>query len=559
MVCRLLYYLSRMKQQILFLSLFLVGFSLFAQKQVSVSRKKKITCNNYTNPGSVAANQSSCTSFNPTAFTSTSLPSGGSGGTAEYQWQSSADNITWSDISGATSTTYDAPLTNTTTYFRRGAKRSDCISYIHTSALTITVGGCCNFTSAGVIGSNQNSCPSFNPANMTGTAPSGGSGGTTQYQWQVSTNNISWSNIGSATGASYNPPTITATRYYRRRAKRSTCTSWLASNTVTKAVGVGCCTNYTDAGTIGYDQSGCGSFDPANIVEITPPSGQSGSGFAQMYWQVSTNGITWSLISGTSGSSSYNPPTISSTRYYRRMVAWCGSFIYSNVVTISTGNLILSGWVFDDQNFNSINDAGDGGINGLQIDCYQKVGASWVKYTDGFSGNTPTPPPRPGWFAFCVPAGQYYLEFKAPIVLVPTTPFVGTPTTDSDVDESHGPNTTRTINVFANEGTIGAGFQQGWKILSCTPTVNGVYKRGVPMNASNTIDVSITVNIPGTYPVWTNYTNGYRFSGTFTATTTGIQTVTIPAIGTPVSSGTNNFYLGGGGSCWSSFSVNVIP
>jgi len=37
------------------------------------------------------------------------------------------------------------------------------------------------------------------------------------YQWQISTNGITWSNIGGASWLSYTPPTPVTTTYYRRR------------------------------------------------------------------------------------------------------------------------------------------------------------------------------------------------------------------------------------------------------------------------------------------------------------------------------------------------------
>ena len=41
---------------------------------------------------------------------------------------------------------------------------------------------------------------------------------TSNYQWQLSTNNSTWLNIGGATASAYDPPAgLTQTHYYRRR------------------------------------------------------------------------------------------------------------------------------------------------------------------------------------------------------------------------------------------------------------------------------------------------------------------------------------------------------
>lgn len=75
----------------------------------------------------------------------------------------------------------------------------------------------------GTVAGTQSICPGGNPTNLNSTASA--SGGTlaytaTNYQWQRSTTNCStgYSNIGGATGISYNPPSDPGqTSYYRRR------------------------------------------------------------------------------------------------------------------------------------------------------------------------------------------------------------------------------------------------------------------------------------------------------------------------------------------------------
>jgi SdrD B-like domain len=92
---------------------------------------------------------------------------------------------------------------------------------------------CSQISSSGTIGSNQSVCgASLDPAVLTElTAPTGGSGAL-EYQWQVSTDNTTWTDISGATSSTYDPATITATRYYRRGARRAGC-AFLYSNVVT--------------------------------------------------------------------------------------------------------------------------------------------------------------------------------------------------------------------------------------------------------------------------------------------------------------------------------------
>jgi hypothetical protein len=96
---------------------------------------------------------------------------------------------------------------------------------------------CDNVTSGGTIGTDQSGCNSFNPANITNiTFPSGGTG-TIEYQWQLSTDGVSWTDISGATIQNYDPTTIFFTRYYKRLSRRSGCTAYDGiSNTVVKTV-----------------------------------------------------------------------------------------------------------------------------------------------------------------------------------------------------------------------------------------------------------------------------------------------------------------------------------
>ena len=85
-------------------------------------------CSNTTAGGTVAAAQTVCQDVDPAAFTSSVAASGGNG-SVQYQWESSLDNSTWTDISGATSVTYDPPTITQTTYHKRESKISTCSSW----------------------------------------------------------------------------------------------------------------------------------------------------------------------------------------------------------------------------------------------------------------------------------------------------------------------------------------------------------------------------------------------------------------------------------------------
>ncbi len=68
---------------------------------------------------------------------------------------------------------------------------------------------------AGTISANQNICYNTTPALLTGVPPTGGNPPYT-YQWQSSTDSITFTNISGATGINYQPGILTVTTWYRQ-------------------------------------------------------------------------------------------------------------------------------------------------------------------------------------------------------------------------------------------------------------------------------------------------------------------------------------------------------
>ncbi len=97
------------------------------------------TCDPLTNGGSIGSNQSFCNSGTPAAFTSTGAPTGGSGSTINYRWQSRPVGGSWSTISGATNATYNASTISQSTQYRRQAKRALCGNWKNSNVLTVTI------------------------------------------------------------------------------------------------------------------------------------------------------------------------------------------------------------------------------------------------------------------------------------------------------------------------------------------------------------------------------------------------------------------------------------
>jgi hypothetical protein len=198
-----------------------------------------ITVSLYSNSltaGTIAANQTICGGAVPAPLTSTGSPVGGDGNFV-YQWQSSPDNIAWSNIVGATSAGYAPPALLATTYFRRSVTCcSAALSAISASVL-ITINAVPAIT---VQPANAEACTGGNTS-ITVTA----TGASLTYQWQVNPGS-GWVNAtngavyAGATSATLSITGVTAPMngYTYRVVVSGTCAPAVTSSIVTLTVGV---------------------------------------------------------------------------------------------------------------------------------------------------------------------------------------------------------------------------------------------------------------------------------------------------------------------------------
>ena len=275
-------------------------------KEASVA----IVVNATTLPGVVAANQTICNGGTPAGLTSTTAASGGNGTTYTYQWQSSTDNITFANIATAgTGTTYAPGALTQTTYYRRNVTSGTVCPTVYSDTVTITVTPA---LTAGAVGADQTICSGTTPATLTETTAATGGTGTYTYQWQSSTNGTTgWTNIASATAATFTPPSLTATIYYRRVVSSTPCTGQ-NSNVVAITVLPGLI-----PGAITASQSICYNTTPTALSSTTAASG--GTGTYAYSWESSPDGTTWTPIAGQSGLT-YTPSALTATIQYRRVV-----------------------------------------------------------------------------------------------------------------------------------------------------------------------------------------------------------------------------------------------
>ena len=169
-----------------------------------------VTIQAVVNPGTIGTNQAICVNTTPAVIGSLTDATGS--GTITYIWENSTNGTTWNVIAGANASTYAPGVLTQTTQYRRIAVSTlngNACQSVATASVVITVG---TASTVGTQPSNQ-TVKALRPATFTVSA-TGGSG-TTQFQWQVSTDNgTNWTNISNNTtysGATSNTLTVTRT------------------------------------------------------------------------------------------------------------------------------------------------------------------------------------------------------------------------------------------------------------------------------------------------------------------------------------------------------------
>ncbi len=276
-----------------------------------------IYTNTVLDPGVIAGPSQVCVGSTPAAFSSTSNATGGTFGASNYsyQWQSSTDNFNTviTDISGATSATYTpAAAIGVTTYYRRKVSTSlDAAKY--SNIVTVTL----------------QPLPTVAVTPTSATIAKGGNtsltaSGADTYSWSPATG-LSATNTAGVTA---NPTSTTA------YVVTGTVSATGCVNTTTITVTV------IDPGTIGTDQSNCGSYTPATLTSTADASGVL-SGITYQ-WQSSTTSDFSSGVTTIAGATSttYSPgAAISATTYYRRIAIYNGVNYYSNTITATVKSL----------------------------------------------------------------------------------------------------------------------------------------------------------------------------------------------------------------------------
>ena len=225
------------------------------------------------------------------------------GGTLSYQWQKSVDSgLNWSNISGATSATYATGVQSDTTASGNLYKvvvtnnNGGSLGYStsNTAALTVLLAATAPTISSQPVNATKS------PGQTATYSVIASASGTLSYQWKVSTDSGgTYSVISGATSASYSTATVSSTDH--GKLYEVAVTSTLNGTTATTTSSAASLTVTASAPTIS-SQPVNQSVSTASTASfsVTATSADSG-GILSYTWQISSDGITWSTVTGGSG------------------------------------------------------------------------------------------------------------------------------------------------------------------------------------------------------------------------------------------------------------------
>lgn len=310
----------------------------------STSGSIAITVEPGINNNTATANQSVCSGQTPNVLNGSGPPvlAGGTGAFS-YQWQSAPALVgPFTNIPAATGGTNEdldfnlLPAVTVTTFYRRVVTSGTCVSV--SNVLQITVNPALTGNAITSI-SPQIVCSGVPPDTIFASplgSIAGGGGGPYTFQWQRSTDLITWADIPAANGANLTFISgLATTTYYRRAVSSALCTTWAGPYEVQVQPNVSNNT-ITTSGPMLL----CNGQIPGSISATAPPLLSGGDGFNYSYqWQSSPDNATWVNITGAFSQNLFITTPATGTTFYRRIVTSgvCSSPSNSFEVSISGG------------------------------------------------------------------------------------------------------------------------------------------------------------------------------------------------------------------------------
>ena len=329
-------------------------------------------------------------------------------------------------------------------------------------------------------------------------AISGGTGNIT-YQWQGSTDGMSYTDIPGATATTYTPPsTVAGTNYYRVVITSDVDGCGPITSTAATVLVVD-----DPAVTLAAEKDIICEGETASLKAAVT----GGVGTVTYQWQSSTDGATWTDVAGATDLTLTTQPLSVNTQFrvIVRQSTGCETISAPLVITMGACNGVIGDFVWLDCDKNGIQDGSENGINGVNVILRgSTVSGEAVNQTTSTAGN--------GHYEFKgIKPGKYTLTFSTPSTITGltfTTKKQGNDGNDSDVDGSGktdiftlGPNQVTTdFDAGFKDVTAPDVTQASDLTVSCDGTGNEVELKNWLLNHGG----ATAVDNMSTNLIWTN-------------------------------------------------------
>ena len=275
---------------------------------------------NIINGGTIGTEQTICEGSSPAPFTNIASATGA--GFITYQWQSSSDNILFTDINGAASAIYGSGVLTTDTWYQRieTSTLGGIVCPDTSNIIMVTVN---NFDPGSITG-DQIICEGTVPSELTNLAdPPSGDPGLITYRWMKSVDGVIFTPTG-ATGSTYTPPAPDQDMWYRLEVTSELNGTMCVKNTNMVTITL---VSFSP-GSIGSDQTICENTSPVPFTSV--PAGGDGNKIYQ--WQYSDDNVTFTDVPSGGTGLNYTSGVLIADRWFRRLVtAEVNSFICTEI------------------------------------------------------------------------------------------------------------------------------------------------------------------------------------------------------------------------------------
>jgi gliding motility-associated-like protein len=222
------------------------------------------------------------------------LPTGGVA-PYKYQWQSSQDNVNFSDISGETNADIVLQAINSTTYFRRRLTTATDVCSYPTNTVKITVTEPIQSGTNNLSSGNESKCGASVFSTIKGSIPVGGLS-RVSYKWQSSADGINaWTDIANSNTQDYIPGSLSKTTFFRR----IVTSTGKCPNNISNSIRL-----FVDSAVTAGEITALASLCGKDLLVVNSKTSATGgtNGFSYSWSYKTATSTAWSSISGNKDS-----------------------------------------------------------------------------------------------------------------------------------------------------------------------------------------------------------------------------------------------------------------